>query len=133
MAKITTKQISSINNKCYNGWKLDVQYYMYHNEKTLIKDIELDEEHYLQFAIRYNWKNQISLHISKFFHKKDEAFASTSGMGKRKILNSISAQRKDVKKLIEFTKTLTDDKLMEINENTPLAKGNGLILESEEF
>ena len=43
MPKITKQQIEKINNKCMNDWRLDVQYYLYHSEKELIKKIDLDE------------------------------------------------------------------------------------------
>lgn len=133
MSKITQEQISSINNQCMNNWELDVQYFLFHGEKTLIKHIELDNENYLEFTLRYNYQNQVSLHISKFYHKKNENFASTSGMGKSKILDTIPVKRKSINKLIDFTKTLTDKELMEINKNTKVSKSNGLILQSEEF
>lgn len=133
MAKMTKEQIISLNNLCNNDWKLDVQYYIFHNEKTLVKQINIDNENYLEFAIRYNYKNQILLHISKFYHKKDENFASTSGLGKSIILNETSSKRKNVNNLIKFTKNLTDEKLLDINNNTSVSQGSGLIFESEDF
>lgn len=54
-------------------------------------------------------------------------------MGKNKILDETSVKRKDIKKLILLTKELTDEKLLEINKNTPLATGYGMILQSEDF
>ena len=54
-------------------------------------------------------------------------------MGKSKILDTIPVKRKSINKLIDFTKTLTDKELMEINKNTKVSKSNGLILQSEEF
>ena len=133
MARITEKQISSINDRCMNNWELDVQYYLFYNEKTLIKQVELDTQNYLEFALRYNYRNQVSLHISKFYHKENENFASTSGMGKSKILDMTPVKRKNVNRLIEFTKSLTDSELLEINKNTKVSKSNGLFLQSEEF
>lgn len=133
MAKIATKQIQQINNACRNDWRLDTQYYVFHNEKTLIKCIELDEEHYLQFRISYNYKNQATLHISKFYHKQDDQFASSNGLGKSKILNETPVKRKTVSNLIDLTSQLDNNKLMEINASTPVSKGYGIIQESEEF
>lgn len=72
MAKITREQIQKINSKCKNSWELDIQYFIFHNEKTLKKIIKLDEEHYLEFKIDYNYKNQIVLFINKFYHKLRE-------------------------------------------------------------
>lgn len=77
MAKILTKEIQQINNACSNGWRLDTQYFLYHGEKRLIKHIELDNENYLQFALQYNYKNQISMHISKYNHKQNDTFATS--------------------------------------------------------
>ena len=133
MAKITTKQIQQINNACSNGWQLDTQYFLFHNEKTLIKCIELDEEHYLQFSLNYNYKKQISLHISKFYHKQGESYASTNGLGKSKVLVETPAKRKTINDLILLTGGLDNIKLMKINEDTPVSNGGGLFLQSEEF
>ena len=133
MAKLTKMQLKSINEQCKNDWELDVQYCIFHGEKTLIKQIEIDNNSYLEFAIRYNYRNQISLHISKFYHRENNEFASTSGMGKSTILCETQSKRKNVKDLIYYTEILTNEKLLEINKNTRVSSGNGLILESEEF
>ena len=132
MAKITKQQIENINKKCMNDWRLDVEYYLFHNEKTLIKHIKLDNEHYLEFALRYNYKNQISLHISKFHHKEGDYFASSQGLGKSKILDETQVTRKNVNNLIEFTDRLTDDECMRINAETQVTK-SCIFVASEEF
>ena len=133
MAKILTKQIQQINNACSNSWRLDTHYFLCHGEKTLIKCIELDEEHYLQFRISYNYHNQITLHISKFYHKVGEDFATSSGLGKVKVLNETQAKRRIISNLIDLTSQLDNNSLMEINKNTPVSKGNGIFVPSEEF
>lgn len=132
MVKITREQILKINNQCKNDWRLDTEYFIFHNEKTLVKHIKLDDENYLEFTLRYNYKNQISLHISKFYHKEGDYFASSNGLGKSKILNETQFKRKNVNDLIEFTNTLTDDELMEINRTTEVTK-SCMFVESEEF
>ena len=132
MPKITKQQIEKINNKCMNDWRLDVQYYLYHSEKELIKKIDLDEENYLEFKLRYNYKNQISLHISKFHHKEGDYFASSQGLGKSKILDETQVTRKNVNNLIEFTNKLTDYECMRINAETQVTK-SCIFVASEEF
>ena len=132
MAKITKEQIQKINEKCSNGWRLDIEYYLFHNEKTLIKQIKIDYEHYLEFRLNYNYKNQISLHISKFYHKQGDYFASSEGLGKSKILDETQATRKNINNLIEFTNSLTDDECMRINAETPVTK-SCIFVESEDF
>ena len=133
MGKITKQEILKINNKCFNNWSLDVEYFIYYNQKTLIKQIQIDEENYLEFALRYNYNKKISLHISKFYHKKNENYASTSGLGKSKILDETPAKTRNVNKLIELTKILNDEELLKINENTQVIKSGGLFIASEEF
>lgn len=122
MAKITREQIQKINNKCKNGWELDIQFFLFHNEKTLKKIIELDEEHYLEFKIDYNFKNQIVLFINKFYYKKGESYATSNGLGKKKMLEETPATRKSINKLIEYTETLTDEQLMQINSETDVIR-----------
>ena len=122
MAKITREQIQKINNKCKNDWELDIQFFIFHNEKTLKKIIELDEEHYLEFKIDYNYKNQIVLFINKFYHKTGENFATSNGLGKKKMLEETSASRKSINKLIEYTEKLTDEQLMQINSETDVIR-----------
>lgn len=122
MAKITREQIQKINNKCKNDWELDIQFFIFHNEKTLKKIIELDEEHYLEFKIDYNYKNQIVLFINKFYHKTGENFATSNGLGKKKMLEETSASRKSINKLIEYTEKLTDEQLIQINSETDVIR-----------
>lgn len=132
MGKITREQIQKINNNCKNNWELDIQYFIFHSEKTLKKIIELDTEHYLEFRIDYNYNNQITLFINKFYHKANDDFATSNGLGKKKILEESPAPRKSINKLIEFTKTLTDDELMKINNETDVIR-NIMFVPSETF
>jgi len=133
VASITKAQILKINNACSNDWKLDTFYYLSHSEKTLIKRINLDEESYLQFRLDYNSCNQINLRISKYHKEKGTDFAVSHGLGKSKILVETQAKRKNINNLIELTHELDNNKLMEINQNTPVSKGYGIIVESENF
>ena len=43
MSRLTREQVQKINNSCKNGWGLDIQYFIFHNEKTLKKIIEFLE------------------------------------------------------------------------------------------
>lgn len=131
MAKITNKQIQEINNKCKNNWKLNVQHYLNFSEKTLLKNIENDDKSYLQFSLEYNYNKQISLRISKFNYMEN-GLAVTEGLGKFKILDETKLKRKSINNLIEFTKALTDEKLLEINNNTRVQESS-IVVKSEEF
>lgn len=132
MGKITQEQIKTINSKCMNDWGLDVQYYIFHNEKTLLKHIKLDDENYLEFALYFNYKNQIQLHISKYHHKEGDYFATSQGLGKSRLLDNTEYTRKSINNLIDFTKTLNDEKLMTINAMTEVTR-TPIFVASEEF
>ena len=41
MSKLTIEQIKKINNGCSNGFSFDRSYFLFHNEKTLKKNILL--------------------------------------------------------------------------------------------
>ena len=132
MAKITREQIQKINSKCKNSWELDIQYFIFHNEKTLKKIIELDAEHYLEFKIDYNYQNQIVLFINKFYHKLGEDYATSNGLGKKKMLEQTPESRKNINKLIEYTEKLTDEILMKINNETDVIR-TPIFVPSEAF
>ena len=94
MATITKEQVQKINNSCSNDWKLDLEYYLYHGEKQLVKHIDLDNEHYLQFSLHYNSNNQIALHINKFYHKPNDYFASANRNGKTCNIRQYTSKKK---------------------------------------
>ena len=133
MAKITQKQIEEINNKCKNNWKLDISFYLFHNEKTLIKEIKLDEEHYLRFSLNYNYKNQIILHINKYEHEKGQHYACANGLGKLIIVDETKYPRKNINNLIKISLNFTDEELLKLNKVTKVLTGGGMFLPSEDF
>lgn len=133
MAKIRPEQITSINSKCSNGWILDTEYYIMHSEKILQKRIDIDKQNYLRFKLSYNDHNQIILQIDKFYYKQGDYFATSYGLGKRRILDETQEPRKNINKLINFTKQLTNAKLTDINKDTKVQSGNGIVVPSEDF
>lgn len=127
MARITAKQITSVNSKCSNGWVMNVLYYSSFGEKTLIKRITLDEKNFLEFTLSYNSDNQISLRISKYSHEPNETFAVSTGLGKSVILDETQAKRKSVNNLIAFTEELTDEKLFELEKDSKETDSKGVV------
>ena len=131
MPKLTRELIQKINGKCSNDWKLDIEYFLFHNEKQLYKRIELDTENYLQFDLGYNGRNEKSLHIAKYHHEADDYFAVSEGLGKFVKLSQ-SENRKSINSLIELTEQLTDERLMQINNETEVYK-SPVFVASQEF
>lgn len=127
MARITAKQITSVNSKCSNGWVMNILYYSSFGEKTLIKRITLDEKNFLEFTLSYNSDNQISLRISKYSHEPNETFAVSTGLGKSVILDETQAKRKSVNNLIAFTEKLTDEKLLELEKDSKETDSKGVV------
>lgn len=117
MATLTSEEIQAIHSKCSNDWQLDRELYIFHQEKALIKQIDIDSENYLEFTIRYNSKRQIILTISKCYHKQNETLAITSGAYKRIMLEETAVKRKNVNNLIAFTEKLTENKLLELEKS----------------
>lgn len=127
MAKISTKQIQEINDKCSNEWRLDTQFYLFYGEKTLRKCIETDKEHYLEFILSYNSKNQITVRVSKFYHREGDEFATSSELGRIAIIDERSYKQKRIDNLIQLTQDLDNNKLLEINQNARVPKTMGII------
>lgn len=117
MATLTSEEIQAIHSKCSNDWRLNRELYIYHEEKALTKQIDIDNENYIEFTIRYNSKRQIILTISKYYHKKNQRLAVTSGVAKRIMLEETPVKRKNVNNLINYTKELTENKLLELEKS----------------
>ena len=132
MQMMTKQQVQEINNKCKNNWEFDTTYYIYHQEKTLIKRIIIDDESYLQFKLNYNSKNQIQLRISKFYTQKHIGTATSEGLGKSKVLEETSYKRKGINNLIIKTQNLTNDELLKINTEKKVID-NGILIPSPVF
>ena len=108
------EQLIKINSSCKNNWQLDVKYFLMYKEKVLVKRIELDEQNFLEFLLRYTTENKVEIRINKFFHKPNEEIATSSGIGKTVIVDETAVKRRNINKLAEYTKELTDEKLLEI-------------------
>ena len=117
MATLTSEEIQAIHSKCSNDWRLNRELYIFHQEKALSKQIEIDSENYIEFTIRYNSKRQVILTISKYYHKQNERLAVTSGAYKRIMLEETAVKRKNVNNLIAFTGKLTASKLLELEKS----------------
>lgn len=53
MAKITREQLKKWNEQAKNGFKLDLEYFLVWNEKTLVKNIKQEDGTIIQFKLWY--------------------------------------------------------------------------------
>ena len=53
MARITREQYNKWNSQAQNGFTLDLEYYLNWGEKTLIKDIPMEDGGYIRFKLWY--------------------------------------------------------------------------------
>lgn len=136
MAKLMKKDVERYNEGCKNGFKFDIQYYLYHNEKTIVKDIKLDEEHFVRAHITFYNKYEnyrqvgyyINVNISKWYHKKDDNFASSSGLGVNIKINDNIYQKKSFKEIQKASENLTDDYIIECSNINQKELSNSRIL-----
>ena len=115
---MTKQQITEINHKCYNNWRFNIVFWVYHSQKTLFKKLKVDDTGFFEFSLNYNIENQIVLHISKFNYIKDIETAVCEEKGKIIILDNTSNKRRNIKKLIDITEQLTDEQLLKLNSET---------------
>lgn len=109
------KKVETINSKCHNNWKFDVVYYMYHQERDLIKKVKLkDNTGYLECRLFYNSKNQISLNINKFDYNLDKKIATSESLGTTILMENTSYRKRNTNNLIIMTQRLTDKELLNI-------------------
>lgn len=93
MANITNEQIKKANAKLYNGFKLDVGYYLTHSEKAAVKAVEISDNIIARLHIMYmpeykdmgGWRVQTgrqipTCHITKEIKEGD--FYHSYGLGK---------------------------------------------------
>lgn len=122
MAKITIEQIKKINDKCFNNFKLDTQYFLIHNEKTLYKDITINENLRIEVKINYytEYENSLgynrptgklipTLNFRKWVNDGNSTMWSSTDWGKRKIISDERPARKNISLLQKLTKEVTDE------------------------
>lgn len=123
MAMMTREAVEKINAKCKNGWKFDTKYHLFHNEKTVCKNIELDDDHYLNCQLYFSEKRanyrkvgwKVVLHISKF-HRQGGGISASYGMGLFRDI-PYDKERKMFSDLEKLTAVIDDNYIMEICNN----------------
>lgn len=126
---MTNQEAIKINDKCSNGFKLDVAHYIFHKEKQLVKEIPLTENTFLkvnlsffpEYMERENFSRQrfnvpTGNIVPTLWYNicKNEGNVSVShGLGYTKTIGT-PTERKSIANLCKLTTEFTDEKLMEI-------------------
>ena len=100
MARITVEQVKKINSKCDNKFCLDVQYFLIHSEKTLYKDIDINNNLKIEVKINYcpEYENSLgynretgklipTLNFRKWVREYEGSLWTSTDWGKRKIIS----------------------------------------------
>ena len=130
MSKITKQQIIKINEECQNNFKLDLQCLMMNEEKTLIKNIDIDEVFNIECKIEHT-KNEnnlynICLKLSK--HKKiSDKMTQLVSSYYTFILDNKEYKRRNIKDLIKYTELLNDEELQKYINKCDVLTNNDVI------
>lgn len=114
MANITREQLNKINSGAKNGYTMDLQYFLFHNEKTLEKYIDItgDDIHFLNITVDYTkYREGVTPTIRIAYNIKDRDFFTHSSGNFRKtfVLGDLTESRKNIKTLQQITEYLTPE------------------------
>lgn len=116
MAELKYAQIDKYNAQCKNGFKLDLNHYVIHKEKTLVKCINLESNQSLKASVLYCENNQgkiPTLHLHKGTPSGE--FYSFSGLGQFITIGE-PQKIKRFNLLIDFTEKLTDKYILSLHD-----------------
>lgn len=115
MKPMTKREIEQINNKCSNNWKFDLLYFIYRNQKNLIKKVRMpDETGYFQFRLCYNNENQVTLNMREFRYFPAEN-VTVENTDRNIVLKENTYKKRNLHNLILSTLELNDNRLIALN------------------
>lgn len=132
MANITREQINKLNSKCSNGFRFDLNYFLFHNEKVFEKRIKIGENKILVAKLMFydRWDteqrkqlNIPTIHLAEYLDKG--SVMSSSGLGYF-ITIAPSVERKNTNMLASFTKDYDDAAILKMYEDSKSTKKNQL-------
>lgn len=120
MGKLLKSDVEKWEKDCKNDFKFDIRYYLYHNEKTLTKRINLDDKTYLEVHLMFYNKYEnyrqvgyyININISKYYIEGE--MAVSHGLGISYKLNETVYQKRSFKELQKATAYINNDLVMSI-------------------
>ena len=121
---MTWAQVKKINDELTNGWKFNLQFFLYHNEKTVHMEIP-QENGYIEAVLMFteNMINRwcgtgtyhIDLHITRWYPANTEGAYTSNGLGQWVNLGG-EYPRRVFKKLTEKAKELTVEDILRIHD-----------------
>lgn len=119
--KITSEQIKKINDKCSNGWQLDVRHAIICSEKQLVLQAQKSETEIVRGTL---WWNEVhenfctvgkvpQLHLALYHTKPGSDMMTSYGLGKTITLGDM-VSRTSMKVLQDLTKNFTEDDLLRL-------------------
>ena len=130
MSKITKQQIIKINEECQNNFKLDLQCLMMNEEKTLIKNIDIDEVFNIECKIEHtkNKNNLYNIYLKLSKHKKiSDKMTQLVSSYYTFILDNKEYKRRNIKDLIKYTELLNDEELQKYINKCDVLTNNDVI------
>ena len=130
MSKITKQQIIKINEECQNNFKLDLQCLMMNEEKTLIKNIDIDEVFNIECKIEHtkNENNLYNIYLKLSKHKKiSDKMTQLVSSYYTFILDNKEYKRRNIKDLIKYTELLNDEELQKYINKCDVLTNNDVI------
>ena len=119
--KITREQVKKINDKCSNGWQLDVRHAMIWSEKQLVLQAQKSDTEIVRGTL---WWNEVhkdfrtvgkvpQLHLALYHTRPDSDMMTSYGLGKTITLGD-TVNRASMKVLQDLTKKFTKDDLLRL-------------------
>lgn len=119
--KITREQVKKINDKCSNGWQLDVRHAIICSEKQLVLQAKKSETEIVRGTL---WWNEVhenfrtigkvpQLHLALYHTRPDSDMMTSYGLGKTITLGD-TVNRASMKVLQDLTKKFTKDDLLRL-------------------
>lgn len=121
MASYTREQINRWNAKLHNGFELDFEYLLNHNEKVATKYLDLPDGRRLQARLmwndvreghRYTGLVRPFLHLS-IWYGADTGMMRSYGLGAFVKITEQTYTRRNWNEIVKLTAEFTDDKIME--------------------
>lgn len=111
------EQVNKYDEQCKNGFEFDVEKYSCTQDKTLIKEINIDDETLIQAILKYSWCEHgyvPTLRIRKGY--TDGRYCTFSGSSQWIDMGKPQKSKK-INLLIKLTENITDNYILSMCDN----------------